>query len=247
MGFEGKVAVVTGGGSGIGRATCEVLSGYGAKIMVLDIDEKAGQETVSRLSGQGSIAAFQDSDVTEWQSVQDAFSATVQRLGRVDIVVNCAGVLTHSLIENTEPTDWKRVLDVNLNGAFYVTKAAFAAMGVDGGSIVHLASRMALRVKEGHGAYAAAKAGVMQLACMAALEGAPRKIRVNCICPGMIDTPMNWIAYGPEAFEGWKAICPQKRVGRPEEIAEVIAFLASEKASYITGAVLPIDGGRTLL
>jgi meso-butanediol dehydrogenase / (S,S)-butanediol dehydrogenase / diacetyl reductase len=247
MDFGGKVAVVTGGGSGIGRATCEVLAHYGAKIMVLDIDEKAGQETVQKLTAADKTGAFQRVDVTQWPSVQDAFRATREQLGRVDALVNCAGILTYASIEDLEPADWKRVVDVNLTGAFYVTKAAFQTMGSEGGGIVHIASRMALRVKEGHGAYAAAKAGVMQLARMAALEGAPRKIRVNCICPGMTDTAMNWIAYGAQAFEGWKALCPQKRVGQPEEIAEVIAFLLSDKASYITGAVLPIDGGRTLL
>lgn len=112
---------------------------------------------------------------------------------------------------------------------------------------VHMASRMALRVKEEHAGYAASKAGVMQLSAMAALEGAPHNVRVNCLCPGMVDTPMNRNAYGEGAFAGWSAVCPMRRVDRPEEIASGITFLVSDMASYITGAVLPVDGGRALL
>jgi NAD(P)-dependent dehydrogenase (short-subunit alcohol dehydrogenase family) len=163
-------------------------------------------------------------------------------------VVNCAGILKTSRLEETSEEDWNEVLRVNLTGAFLVTKAALQAMREQGGgSIVHIASRMAIRVKEEHGAYAAAKAGILQLTQMAALEGAPYGIRVNCVCPGFIDTPMTHSGYGEEAFAGWPKVCPLGRLGRPEEIARAMLFLASDEASFITGVTLPVDGGRTIL
>jgi NAD(P)-dependent dehydrogenase (short-subunit alcohol dehydrogenase family) len=140
------------------------------------------------------------------------------------------------------------MLDVNLTGAFLVTKAALKALRErGGGAIVHIASRMAIRVKEGHGAYAAAKAGILQLTQMAALEGAPHKIRVNCVCPGIVDSPMTRSAYGQEAFDGWNKVCPLGRAATPGDIARAMLFLASDEAAFITGVNLPVDGGRTIL
>ncbi|MBI4574592.1 MAG: SDR family oxidoreductase, partial [candidate division NC10 bacterium] len=128
------------------------------------------------------------------------------------------------------------------------TKAAMAALRPQGGgSIVHIASRRAIRVKDEHGAYAASKAGLLQLTQMAALEGAPHGIRVNCVCPGFIDTPMTRSGYGDEAFAMWNKVCPLGRAGRPEDIARAMLFLASDEASFITGVTLPVDGGRTIL
>jgi 3-oxoacyl-[acyl-carrier protein] reductase len=140
---------------------------------------------------------------------------------------------------------------VNLTGAFLVTRAALTALRAQGGgSIVHIASRMSIRVKEEHGAYAASKAGVLQLTRMAALEGAP-SIRVNCVLPGFVDSPMTR-GSGPKAevdaqFSGWARVCPLGRAGLPEDVARAIVFLASEDAAFITGAALPVDGGRTIL
>jgi NAD(P)-dependent dehydrogenase (short-subunit alcohol dehydrogenase family) len=156
--------------------------------------------------------------------------------------------LRGSRLEDTSEEDWNEVLRINLTGAFLVTKAAMRALREQGGgSIVHIASRMAIRVKEEHGAYAASKAGILQLTQMAALEGAPHGIRVNCVCPGFIDTPMTRSGYGEEAFAGWAKVCPLGRAGRPDEIARAMLFLASDEASFITGMTLPVDGGRTIL
>jgi NAD(P)-dependent dehydrogenase (short-subunit alcohol dehydrogenase family) len=252
MDYRGKVALVTGGGSGIGRATCEIFGERGGAVVVADLKEAAAKETVERVARQGGLAEAVRCDVTHWVDVQTAVDTARRVFGRLDVVVNCAGILRGSRLEDTSEEDWNAVLRVNLTGAFLVTKAAMKAMREQGGgAIVHIASRMAIRVKEEHGAYAAAKAGILQLTQMAALEGAPHGIRVNCVCPGFIDSPMTRLSGSKEnvdaQFAGWSKICPLGRAGRPEEIARAMLFLASDEASFITGVALPVDGGRTIL
>jgi len=248
MDFRDKVALVTGGGSGIGRATCEIFAERGGAVMVADLSEASAKATADHIARKGGRAEAVRCDVTQWDEVQAAVDSARRVFGRLNVVINCAGILRASRIEETSEADWNQVLQVNLTGAFLVTKAALRAMREQGGgSIVHIASRMAIRVKEGHGAYAAAKAGILQLTQMAALEGAPYGIRVNCVCPGFIDTPMTRSGYGEEAFAGWARVCPLGRAGRPEEIARAMLFLSSEDASFITGMNLPVDGGRTIL
>lgn len=248
MGYGGKVALVTGGGSGIGRATCEIFAERGGVVLVADLNEAAAKATAEGIARKGGRAEAVRCDVTRWDEVQAAVDAARRIFGRLDVVVNCAGILKAGRLEDTSEEDWREVLRVNLTGAFLVTKAAMQAMrGQGGGAIVHIASRMAIRVKEEHGAYAASKAGILQLTQMAALEGAPHGIRVNCVCPGLIDTPMPRVGYGEEAFSGWAKVCPLGRAGRPDEVARAILFLASDDASFITGMALPVDGGRTIL
>jgi len=252
MDFTKKVALITGGGSGIGRATCEIFAERRGAVVVADVRDTAAKETVERVAKQGGRAEAIRCDVTCWDDVQSAVARARKVFGRLDVVINCAGILRASRLEDTSEEDWNEVLRVNLTGAFLVTKAAMKAMREQGGgSIVHIASRMAIRVKEEHGAYAAAKAGILQLTQMAALEGAPHGIRVNCVCPGFIDTPMVRLS-GPKEnvdaqFTGWAKICPMGRAGQPEEVARAMLFLASEEASFITGMTLPVDGGRTIL
>jgi len=252
MDYTGKVALVAGGGSGIGQATCEVFAGRGGAVVVADINQvaaKAAAEGITRKGGKAEACAC---DVTRWDQVQGAVETARRVFGRLDVLVNCAGILKAHLLEETPEEEWKEVLQVNLTGAFLLTKAAMAAMRQQGGgAIVHIASRMAIRVKEGHGAYAASKAGILQLTQMAALEGAPHGIRVNCVCPGFIDTPMvrgSGTKEDVEAqFAGWAKVCPLGRAGRPDEIARAMLFLVSDEASFITGMALPVDGGRTIL
>jgi len=252
MNFQGKVALVTGGGSGIGRATCEIFAERGGAVVVADLKEAAAKATVESIAGGGGRAEAIRCDVTRWGDVQAAVDTARRVFGRLDVVVNCAGIFRGSRLEDTSEEDWNQVLRVNLTGAFLVTKAAMKAMREQGGgAIVHIASRMAIRVREELGAYAASKAGILQLTQMAALEGAPYGIRVNCVCPGFIDTPMTRLS-GPKEtvdaqFAGWAKICPLGRLGRPDEIARVMLFLASDEASFITGMALPVDGGRTIL
>ncbi len=253
MEFTGKVALVTGGGSGIGRATGQLFAERGGAVLVADIAEEAAKATAEAIRQRGGKAEAARCDVTEWDQVE----ATVQRardaFGRLDVVIHCAGIMRVDPIEETSLQDWNESLHVNLTGAFLVTKAAMKALREQGGgAIVHIASRMALRVKENHAAYAASKAGVLQLTRMAALEGAPHKIRVNCVCPGVVDTPLLREYGTPEevrqtVFANWSAVCPLGRPARPDDVARAMLFLASDDAAYITGVALPVDGGRTIV
>jgi len=248
MQWADKVALVTGGGSGIGRATCEIFAERGGAVAVADINEKAARSVAEAITAKGGKAAACPCDVTRWEQVEAAVGTARRVLGRLDVVINCAGTLRSHLLEETSESEWNEMLSVNLTGAFLVTKAAMRAMREQGGgAIVHIASRMAIRVKEECGAYAAAKAGILSLTRMAALEGAPHGIRVNCVCPGFIDTPMTRSGYTDDAFVGWSKVCPLGRPGRPDDIAKAMLFLASDEASFITGVTLPVDGGRTIL
>ena len=248
MQFTGKVALVTGGGSGIGKATAELFAARGGAVAAADVNEAAAEATAEGIRKAGGRAVAVRCDVTAWDHVQAAVDRARTECGSLDVVVNCAGILKGHLLEETPEAEWRQMLDVNLTGAFLVTKAALKAMREQGGgAIVHIASRMAIRVKEGHGAYAAAKAGILQLTQMAALEGAPHKIRVNCVVPGFVDSPMTRTGYRDDAFEGWNKVCPLGRAGIPEDIAKAMLFLASDEAAFITGVALPVDGGRTIL
>ncbi len=252
MDFTGKVALISGGGSGIGRSSCELFAERGGAVMVVDINETAAQATAEGIRKAGGRAAACRCDVTVWDQVQATVERTRRELGRLDVLINCAGILRIRPIEQTTEAEWAEVLRINLTGAFLLTKAVMPVLRQEGGgSIVHIASRMAIRAKEDHAAYAAAKAGVMQLTRVAALEGAPHGIRVNCVCPGYIDTPMTRLS-GPKEdvdawFAGWNKVCPMGRAGQPDDIARAMLFLVSEDAAFITGVALPVDGGRTIL
>ncbi len=248
MSFAGRVGLVTGAGSGIGRATCALLAERGAAVVAADVDGAAAAETVAAVRRVGGPAEAVRCDVTRAGDVDAVVALARERFGRLDVVIHCAGILRVAPLEATSEKEWGEVLAVNLTGAFLVTKAAMAAMREQGGgAIVHIASRTAIRAKEGHGAYAASKAGILQLTQHAALEGAPHGIRVNCVCPGFVDTPMTRGGYEDEAFAAWSRVCPLGRPGRPDEIARAMLFLASDEASFITGVALPVDGGRTIL
>jgi len=246
MQFAGKVGLVTGGGSGIGKATSELLAKRGGGVVVADVDHAAGTATADGIRRAGGRAEAVECDVTRWEQVQAAVDRAVSGLGGLDIVVNCAGIMKGHLLEETPETEWRQMLDVNLTGAFLVTKAALKALRErGGGAIVHIASRMAIRVKEGHGAYAAAKAGILQLTQMAALEGAPTRSG-STASARIVDSPMTRTAYGQGAFDGWNKICPLGRSATPDDIARAMLFLASEEAAFITGVNLAVDGaGRS--
>ena len=248
MVYPDKVALVTGGGSGIGRAAAEIFAERGGAVVVADINEAGAKVTVEKIAAKGLRAEAVRCDVSSLADVQAAVETTRRVFGRLDVVINCAGILRMSLLTETTEEDWNTVIRVNLMGAFNVTKVAMRAMEPQGGgSIVHIASRAAIQVKEMHGAYAASKAGIVQLTKTAALEGARHGIRVNCACPGFTDTPFTRSVHGEEVFASWAKVCPLGRAAQPEEIARTLLFLASDEASFVTGAVLSVDGGRTLV
>jgi NAD(P)-dependent dehydrogenase (short-subunit alcohol dehydrogenase family) len=249
MSFAGRAGLITGAGSGIGRATARILAERGGAVVAADVNRAGAEETVALIRSAGGRAEAIGCDVTRAEDIDAAIGVARRAFGRLDVVVNCAGILRVASLEDTSEKEWEEVLAVNLTGAFLLTRAALRALREQGGgAIVHIASRAAIRAKEGHGAYSASKAGILQLTQMAAVEGARHGIRVNCVCPGFIDTPMTRGGYDIDAtIAAWNQVCPLGRPGTPEDVARAMLFLASEDAGFITGIALPVDGGRTVV
>jgi 3-oxoacyl-[acyl-carrier protein] reductase len=247
MDLRDRVTVIVGAASGIGRVTSELAAERGAIVVAADVDEAGVRGTAEAIRRRGGRVEAVRCDVRRREDIEAVVDGAVQRAGRLDIVINTAGILRLAPIVDTADPIWNEVLAVNLTGAFHLTRAALRAMRGQGkGAIVHIASRMAIRIKEGHAAYAASKAGILQLTQAAAIEGAPHGIRVNCVCPGYIETPMQ-VAYDESALVGWKQTCPLGRAGQPEEVGRAMLFLASDEASFITGVALAVDGGRAIV
>jgi NAD(P)-dependent dehydrogenase (short-subunit alcohol dehydrogenase family) len=248
--FEGKVAVITGGGGGLGRATAVRLAGEGARIAAVDVSKPGLAETVAAVERAGGRAIALEADVTRDADVERYVRATREQLGRVDAFFNNAGILgeTKPITDYSEAA-FDRVIAINLKGVWLGLKHVGAAMKAQGGgAIVNTASISGLFADVAIGAYNAAKAGVINLTRVTAVEYAGRGIRVNCVCPGAIDTPLLQpsLASIPGFAEGTVAAIPMRRLGRPEEMANVVMFLASDLASYVTGAALVADGGLTV-
>jgi NAD(P)-dependent dehydrogenase (short-subunit alcohol dehydrogenase family) len=234
--------LVTGGASGIGAATAARFLESGSRVVVLDRDEKGCERVGRELTGlTGTICA----DVSDPAAVEAAFDQLDELLGGLDMVINNAGIsIRHDLLDIT-PEEWRQVLDVNLNGVFFVAQQAARRMLAQGsGVILNMGSTNALVGYRYYADYNASKAGVVELTRSLALELAP-KVRVNAVCPGYIMTPMQEAEYTTEMIEELNAKIPLKRHGRPEEVAALFAFLASDEAGYITGQTYVIDGGET--
>ena len=245
--LAGKSAVVTGAASGIGRASAIALAHAGATVVVADVDNTGGAETVRLVASGGGDVCFVHADVAREEDVASLVAACVARYGHLDCAVNNAGIaargeLTHELSEEA----WNRVLAVNLTGVWLCLKHEVAQMLARGrgGAIVNMASVAGL-VGGTTSVYAASKHGVVGLTKQAALEYAPRGIRINAVCPGVIQTPMvdRAFAVRPGLEERWRAAEPIGRLGTPEEVAAAVVWLCSEAASFVTGVALPVDGG----
>jgi NAD(P)-dependent dehydrogenase (short-subunit alcohol dehydrogenase family) len=243
MRLAGKVAIVTGAASGIGRATARLLAAEGAKVVAVDLNEAAGREL------EGESVVFVAADVSRGADVERAVATAVERFGGLDILFNNAGIAIFKTLEETSEEEWDRVVDVNLKACYLGIKHAIPAMRArGGGAIVNTASVPGFATAAGVGAYGATKHGVIGLTKAAALELAGDNIRVNAVCPGAVDTPLmreNLRAVGDEAEELRKIAQsePIGRVGQPDEIARAVLFLVSDEASFATGAPFLIDGG----
>jgi NAD(P)-dependent dehydrogenase (short-subunit alcohol dehydrogenase family) len=244
--LDGKVALVTGGGMGIGRAITTLFVKEGAKVMVADYAPEGGEETVGMAKKAGGDASFVKADVSKAADVENMVKATVDKYGKLDILINNAGVMqvmtpTHETPDET----WDRVININLKGVFLGIKYAIPEMLKGGGGVVvNAASVAGLVGMAGAPAYCASKGGVVQLTKVAALDYATQNIRVNCICPGVIWTPMVEAITGDneQAIAQFTAMEPVGRMGKPEEVAQLYLFLASDDSSFITGAAVPVDG-----
>jgi NAD(P)-dependent dehydrogenase (short-subunit alcohol dehydrogenase family) len=240
--FEGRPAIVTGGASGIGRATALRLARDGAAVAVLDRDRDGARTVAAEIGGH----AF-EVDVRDAEAVGRAFEAAVSALGGVAILVNNAGVGDLRPLHTVDDRLWHRLIDVNLTGTYHAMAAVIPVMLAAGrGVIVNNASVSGLSPTRGEAAYSAAKAGVIALTASGALEYGPT-IRVNCVAPGFIRTPLTavWDDH-PEAFAPIGEAIPLGRIGEADEVAEVIAFLCSDAAAYVTGHTLVVDGGLSL-
>jgi NAD(P)-dependent dehydrogenase (short-subunit alcohol dehydrogenase family) len=244
--FEGKVAIVTGGASGIGRKTVALYSENGAKVVVADISVDDGEETASSIREQGGEALFVQTDVSKPAQCQALVEQTMGRFGRLDFACNAAGITgEQNMVGDYSIEDWQQVVDVNLSGVFYCLKYEIPAMlQSGGGSIVNIASILGLVAFAGAPAYVAAKHGVVGLTATAAVEYAEQNIRVNTISPGFIETPMlSGLQQDEEVMSKIVSLHPMGRLGQPQEVAELVMWLSSDKASFVTGSHYPVDGG----
>jgi len=248
MKFSGKVAVVTGGSSGIGRATCLELLNRGARVAVVDRDEEAGQKLVRDAGAQPEIQFFR-ADLSVNQEVESAIFQVVRTFGGIDVLVSNAGIQTYGSATTTTEEDWDQTLAVNLKSGFLVSKYSIPHMiKRGGGAIVITASVQSLGAQRNSLAYMVSKHALLGLMRSLALDYAKNNIRVNAVCPGAVDTPMlRWSASLDDNPEAVIAAChkmhPLGRMGNPEEIAQIIAFLASDLASFVTGTTVVADGG----
>lgn len=241
MDLDGRRAIVTGGGGGIGAAIAKAMAAAGARVIAADIDgEKAAQTARALGDGHGAIEV----DVTSAASVEAMVAAAGTQMGGIDVLVNSAGIVVLRDVLSIAAEDWRRVIEVNLIGTFNCCLAGAKAMvGSGGGSIINIGSVAAERASRGTTAYATSKGGVSSLTRALAVDLAARRIRVNAISPGPVETDMADRAHRPEFRAAYERMIPLGRYARAEEIATVAVFLASEKASYITGQVFKVDGG----
>jgi 3-oxoacyl-[acyl-carrier protein] reductase len=243
MELRGKVALVTGGAQGIGKAVALMLARHGADLIVADVNLEKAAETAKEVEASGRGAMAVNVDVTRLSDVEKMVESAVGRFGKIDILINNAGIARDKLILRMTEEDWDAVLDVNLKGTFNCTKAVIRQMSKQrSGKIVNIASVVGEMGNAGQANYSASKAGVIGLTKTIAREFAQRGINVNAIAPGYIQTPMTDVL-PDKAKEELKRMIPMERLGQPEDVAHAVLFLVSEASSYVTGQVLNVNGG----
>jgi meso-butanediol dehydrogenase/(S,S)-butanediol dehydrogenase/diacetyl reductase len=241
MDLEGKVAIVTGGSSGIGKAVVERLSWEGAEVVIADVDEEKGMAVANEVG-----AEFMECDVSSFEDVDDVVERTVEMFGKLDIMVNNAGIGSVHGIEEMDIEEYRQTIEIDLDGVMYGCKAATSHLKETEGCIINMASIYGLVGDVGSTAYNAAKGGVVNLTRSVADDLAQYNVRVNSVCPGFVDTPMTEDLKEDEEFMAHiENMTPLGRMADPEEIASVVTFLASDEASYVTGVNMPVDGGWT--
>ncbi|AJM91505.1 MULTISPECIES: SDR family NAD(P)-dependent oxidoreductase [Nitrosopumilus] len=245
MSLSGKVALVTGGSRGIGFATAKILSDNGASVAITGKDPDRLEESATKISNSFAIVA----DIRNSDQVKNAIEKTIEKFGRLDILVNNAGIFPRiKQLHEIEEDEWDEVLDVNLTGQFRVTKEAIPHLQKTSGSIINISSDAGLKAYQGFNAdaYSATKAALIVLTKCWALEYSKDKIRVNCICPGVVDTDMTKPFVKTQKDRDFMdAEHPLGRMGKPEEVAKAVLYFASDDASWTTGAILAVDGGES--
>ena len=246
MRLEGKVALISGAARGMGAVEARMFAAEGASVVIADVLDEQGEQTAQEIRASGGDALYVHLDVTDEAAWQAAVAAATERFGKLDVLVNNAGIVrTEQVLETTERI-WEDVMSVNAKGVFFGVKAAIPAMrDAGGGSIVNISSSAGLTGSTQNAAYHASKGAVRIFTKVAAIQYAPHNIRVNSVHPGMIDTDMLAASRVGDVLEQRLSVTPMRRIGRPEEIAYGVLYLASDESSFVTGSELVIDGGRT--
>ncbi len=252
MGLKGKAAIVTGAGSGIGKATAQLFAEEGARLVVVDWNSESGEQTAQGIRQTGGDAIFCYADVSRAKDVEAVVEAAIAHYKRLDVLVNNAAIQIMARLDQTSEETWDHILSVNLKGVFLGCKYAIPAMvHAGGGSIINMASILGFVGDPDLAAYCAAKGGVIALTKVAALTYGPQGVRVNCICPGDVDTPLvqDYFRKDPDPERLRKEVSSKyalRRIASPGEVAQAALFLAEDGSSFVTGSQIVIDGGLTI-